>query len=76
MTGSLSCVSCIQCAETGTQGNCTQNIFHTNKTGPNRARIFKRLRSPGIDSKESIPPAYEACFGLLNNLWGLGTDQE
>ncbi len=25
-----------------------------------RARIFKRLRSPGIDSKESIPPAYLA----------------
>jgi hypothetical protein len=25
-----------------------------------RARIFKRLRSPGIDSKASIPPAYVA----------------
>jgi hypothetical protein len=25
-----------------------------------RARICKRLRSPGIDSKESIPPAYVA----------------
>ncbi len=25
-----------------------------------RARIFKRLRSPGIDSKERIPPAYAA----------------
>jgi hypothetical protein len=25
-----------------------------------RARIYKRLRSPGIDSKESIPPAYAA----------------
>jgi hypothetical protein len=24
----------------------------------NRARIFKRLWSPGIDSKEWIPPAY------------------
>jgi hypothetical protein len=23
-----------------------------------RSRIFKRLRSPGIDSNESIPPAY------------------
>ncbi len=23
-------------------------------------RIFKRLRRPGIDSKESIPPAYKA----------------
>ncbi len=26
----------------------------------NRARIYTRLRSPGIDSKESIPPAYVA----------------
>ncbi len=26
-----------------------------------RARIFKRLWSPGIDSKEWIPPAYVAC---------------
>jgi hypothetical protein len=26
-----------------------------------RVQIFKRLWSPGIDSKESIPPAYEAC---------------
>jgi hypothetical protein len=26
-----------------------------------RARIYKRLRSPGIDSKVSIPPAYIAC---------------
>ncbi len=26
--------------------------------GENRARIFKVLRSPGIDSKASIPPAY------------------
>jgi hypothetical protein len=26
-----------------------------------RARIFKRLWSPGIDSKASIPPAYVAC---------------
>ncbi len=27
---------------------------------PNRARICKRLWSPGIDSEESIPPAYVA----------------
>jgi hypothetical protein len=26
-----------------------------------KARICKRLRSPGIDSKESIPPAYVGC---------------
>jgi hypothetical protein len=30
-----------------------------------RARIFKLLRSPGIDSKESIPPDYVACVGIL-----------
>ncbi len=28
--------------------------------GTYRACIFKRLWSPGIDSKELIPPAYEA----------------
>jgi hypothetical protein len=33
-------------------------------------RIFKLLRSPGMDSKESLPPAYVACAGILNNLWG------
>jgi hypothetical protein len=27
-----------------------------------RARIFKRLRSPGIDSKESIPPSNITLF--------------
>jgi hypothetical protein len=26
-----------------------------------REEFFKLLRSPGIDSKESIPPAYVAC---------------
>jgi hypothetical protein len=26
-----------------------------------RARICKRLWSPGIDSEKSIPPAYVAC---------------
>jgi hypothetical protein len=32
-----------------------------------RARICKRLRSPGINSKKSIPPAYpvEDCFTLF-----------
>jgi hypothetical protein len=33
-----------------------------------RAGICKRLRSPGIDSKESIPPAYVA--------WRAGTSNE
>jgi hypothetical protein len=28
-----------------------------------RARILKLVRSPRIDSKESIPPAYVACGG-------------
>jgi hypothetical protein len=27
---------------------------------PETIQIFKLLRSPGIDSKESIPPVYEA----------------
>jgi hypothetical protein len=27
-----------------------------------RARIFKRLWSPGLHSKECIPPAYVACW--------------
>ncbi len=34
----------------------------------NRARTFKSLRSPGIDSKESISPAYVA--------WRAGTSNE
>jgi hypothetical protein len=38
------------------------------------ARICKRLRSPGIDSKESIPPAYVACAGILERSMGLGTE--
>ncbi len=32
-----------------------------------RARICKRLRSPGIDSKESIPPAYVAWRADTSN---------
>jgi hypothetical protein len=38
-----------------------------------RARIFKRLRSPGIDSKESIPPAYEAWRAGTIALFLLGS---
>ncbi len=37
------------------------------------ARIFKLLRSPGIDSKESIPSAYVAWRAeseTLVSLWG------
>jgi hypothetical protein len=34
-----------------------------------RARICKRLRSPGIDSKEAMPPAgRESIPGLLKGL--------
>jgi hypothetical protein len=32
--------------------------------------IFKLLRSPGIDSKETIPPAYVACAGILEQSIG------
>jgi hypothetical protein len=30
-----------------------------------RVRVCKRLRSPGIDSEESIPPGWELIPGLL-----------
>jgi hypothetical protein len=32
-----------------------------------RVRICKRLRSPGIDTSESIPPAYVACRAGTTN---------
>ncbi len=32
-----------------------------------RVRIFKRLRSQGIDAKELIPPAYVACRAGTSN---------
>jgi hypothetical protein len=35
-----------------------------------RARISKRLRILGIDSKESIPPAYVACPEILEQSIG------
>jgi hypothetical protein len=35
-----------------------------------RARIFKRLWSQGIDSKELIPPAYVDCAGNLSPAMG------
>ncbi len=40
---------------------------------PCRARIFKLLRSPGIDSKESIPPAYVAWRAGTIALFLLGS---
>jgi hypothetical protein len=39
----------------------------------NRGRIFKRLWSPGIDSKESIPPAYVAWRAGTISLYLLGS---
>ncbi len=38
-----------------------------------RVRIFKRLWSPGIDSKESTPPAYEARRAGTITLFLLGS---
>ncbi len=38
-----------------------------------RARIFKRLWSPGIDSKEWIPPAYVAWLAGTITLFLLGS---
>jgi hypothetical protein len=39
-----------------------------------RGGIFKLLRSPGIDSKELIPPAYmKSVLEFLISLWGLET---
>ncbi len=37
-----------------------------------RARIFKLLRSPRIDSKELIPPAYVARAGIFKHSVGAG----
>jgi hypothetical protein len=37
------------------------------------ARIFKLLRSQKIDSKESIPPAYEAWRASTATLFLLGS---
>jgi hypothetical protein len=39
----------------------------------NRAGIFKLLRSPGIDSKESIPPGYVAWRAGTTTLFLLGS---
>jgi hypothetical protein len=48
-------------------------VLHTgNITFEVRARILKRLWSPGIDSKASIPPAYVAWRAGTINLFLLG----
>jgi hypothetical protein len=36
--------------------------------------IFQLLRSPGIDSKKSIPPAYVALAGIFKPVWSPGID--
>jgi hypothetical protein len=54
-------ILCLACA-----GIFIQSMGARNRAGiglwfrPARARIFKHLRSPRINSKESIPPAYAA----------------
>jgi hypothetical protein len=46
---------------------------HGRDIGENRDGIFKLLRSPGIDSKESIPPAYVAWRASTTTLFLLGS---
>ncbi len=41
-----------------------------------RARIFKLLRSPRIDTKESIPPAYATWARIFKRLWSPGIDSK
>ncbi len=43
-------------------GQSFAHVAHFAFLGDVRARIVKRLWSPGIDSKEWIPPAYVACM--------------
>ncbi len=50
-------------------GNTPFNIL----TGTARARIFKLLMSPRIDSKESIPTAYIAWRAGTTTLFLLGS---
>jgi hypothetical protein len=40
---------------------------------PTRARIFKLVRRPEVDSKESIPPAYVAWRASTTTLFLLGS---
>jgi hypothetical protein len=58
---------------------CTLQFFIGNRVGigssyrPARARICKRLRRPGIDSEDSIPPGWESIPGLLNRFKNTGS---
>jgi hypothetical protein len=45
-------------------GRPVRQPYVTNR--PTSARIFEFLRSPRIDSKESIPPECVACAGIYN----------
>jgi hypothetical protein len=49
-----------------------QKELHKQKGKKQRARIFKRLWSTGIDSKKGIPPAYVAWRSRIT-LFLLGT---
>ena len=51
-------------------GDDRQLILNEKLLGFSRARIFKRLWSPGIDAKEWIPPAYVACTGIFKQSMG------
>jgi hypothetical protein len=56
--------------------SCNQlitRLISFTKTVQIRARIFKRLLSPGIDTKELIPPAYVAWRAGTITLFLLGS---
>ncbi len=43
---------------------------------PAKDSIFKLLRTPGIDSKESIPPAYLARRDVTTTIFLLGSQTQ
>jgi hypothetical protein len=45
-------------------------FFYLHRVRNSCARIFKLLRSPRIDFKESIPPACVACVGNFSHTMG------
>jgi hypothetical protein len=65
----------IACKVTSLTCICTLYIYAVREL---RARICKRLRSPGIDSMDSIPPGWESSPGLIQKkiykfgLWTVG----
>ncbi len=54
-------------------GNVYYNCLSQHTT-ESWARICKRLRSPEIDSKKSIPPGWESIPGFLKRFTNLGSD--